>query len=60
MTQHLNLQTLVVGGANVQNPFMWNIGKLTLTFAGSPKVTSSDEQEYRYKARPEIQVSQTS
>ena len=51
-----NLQTLVVGGATLQNPVSWDIGKVTLKFSGTPKVPTTDENEYRYKARPEIHV----
>ncbi|XP_003384849.1 PREDICTED: dolichyl-diphosphooligosaccharide--protein glycosyltransferase subunit 2-like [Amphimedon queenslandica] len=46
--------TLVVGGATLQNPVSWDIGKVTLKFSGTPKVPTTDEHEYRYKARPEI------
>ena len=46
----------MVGGATVQNPVMWDIGKVTLKFSGIPKVPATDEHLYRYKPRPEIKV----
>lgn len=49
-----------MGGATIQNPFIWDVGKLTLKFSGTPKETTSEEREYRNKPKPEIQVRQTS
>lgn len=47
---------LIVGGAIVQNPFSWDIGKISLKFSGTPQGKIDEEQQYRYKPRPEIQV----
>lgn len=47
--------SLIVGGMSVENPFSWDIGSLNLKFPGTPQDETSEELEYRYKPRPEIQ-----
>ena len=46
-----------MGGATVINPFSWKVGSLVLKFPEVPSVGVSEEDEYRFKPKPEIQVS---
>ncbi|XP_015757328.1 PREDICTED: dolichyl-diphosphooligosaccharide--protein glycosyltransferase subunit 2-like, partial [Acropora digitifera] len=45
---------LIVGDAVIQNPFEWNIGVLSLTFAQEAAKPSKDK-ESMYSSRPEIE-----
>jgi oligosaccharyltransferase complex subunit delta (ribophorin II) len=46
--------SLIVGDFALENPFSWDIGSVTLQFAGSTTDTG-DEEDYTYRAKPEIQ-----
>ncbi len=45
-----------MGGASVNNPFSWKLGSLNLKFPEVTKTVVSDDDEYRYKAKPIIEV----
>ena len=47
-----------MGGASIHNPFSWKFGSLNLKFLQVSKAGTSDDDEYRYKPRPVIEVSQ--
>lgn len=46
---------LIVGDAVIQNPISWNLADVAVSFPENP--VTSDDVDYRYKPRPEIQVS---
>lgn len=46
-----------MGGDTILNPIIWNVGTLNLKFGDTTgSVGVSEEEEYRYKPKPTIEV----